>query len=104
MGDIVRMDTPRAPRRETEDPRGSFALMRSAHMGLVEGLRDLDDGLAVLARADAGLPTQLLVAQSQFDGVRRALAELLAREYLDNPVTSEVIRALRGDLPDGPAS
>lgn len=103
MGDIVRMDTPRAPRRETEDPRGSVAILRSAHMGLVEGLRDIDDGLAVLARADAGLPTQLLVAQSQFDGVRRALAELLAREYLDDPPIRALIGALRGDQPAGAA-
>ena len=97
MGEIVRMDTDRAPRRGPEDPRGPVAILRSAHAGVVEGLRDLDDGLAVLARADAGLPTTLLVAQSQLAGVRRALAELLAREYLDDQATSALIGALRGD-------
>ena len=83
--------------RETEDPRGPVSLLRSAHAGVIEGLRDLDAGLAVLAMADAGVPTALLVAQSQLAGVRSALAELLAREYLDDPATRALIGALRGD-------
>lgn len=84
-----------------EADRPELAVLRSAHAGVVEGLRDLDDGLAALITGDVEVPAQLLVAQSQLAGVRRALAELLRRDLEENREHRALIDALVGRLPDG---
>ena len=107
MGSIIRIDTSVASRRAMDDREATaepLAVLTSAHAGVIEGLRDLDDGLAVLSMADVPVPIQLLVAQSQLAGVRRALAGLLSRDYEDNSSTRELIEALLGRLPDGPGT
>lgn len=86
--------------RIASDPP-ELATLKACAAGLEAGLRSMGFAIAELIQRDVLLPTQLMVAQSEFAGVKGAVNALLLRDLVENNGHRSIVRALRGDLPEG---
>lgn len=84
-----------------EDDPPELAQLRACAAGMAAGLRSMGFAIAELMQRDVLLPPQLLVAQSEFAGVSGALGALLMHDLVENHGHRSIVRALRGDLPEG---